>query len=254
MSSATTSAGGKKKKRSNRKKKSEGVEGEGLGGGGMAQSDAADLEEKPTEPDREITATGKEDDILTGEGDKAILDPVSSQNEESDIDDDDVPSELLPVQWRNPSLDVETEILAPPDILEVINPLSTQDCEAPQPSAESEQFFQNPFCPPPPIVDDPSPSDEINSLRRESIKYTSAWESMAPELSDEETPVRVPTPLQQEDTEIPIQQNISKVNEGGNTIIPLDQWVKETLKGISSLYGAEILQIFQVLSMRRSLP
>jgi hypothetical protein len=230
--------GGKKKKKQAKKKKLEQT---------IQSSDPIDeLEELESEMQ-------KEEEVELAEMESKVT-QSTSRNDDSEIDDDDVPSELLPVNWRNPALDVDTEIEDPPDIAapilgETLDPLkeSSQPEQLKETILENpEQYFEDPFRP----TEDPSPADESQippeisssvvdeietpSPRRESLKYVSAWGHMAPVPNSDDESEQIGPSLDvgvtttSGDEAVAISESLSQVTIPD---VSFEQLVKDSLKG-----------------------
>lgn len=229
-------AAGKRKKRS--KKKSEEKTKELI----TPQDTLTEVKE---DEKQENTTIQKKESVKEAEDiiDLVVNDSIfSSRNEEIDLDDeddDDVPSELLSVEWKNPSLNVESELT---DVLDIIEPahstisLNNLDNEA-QVSLQtglSEHFFETPLVGEGGNSSPQRDSDEHNSVPKECVTYTSAWgPCIAPELSDddESVEVRISTPM----VKVEVQDNEEVIPNDAALNISLEQWVKESLKGHSVL-------------------
>jgi hypothetical protein len=145
----------------------------------------------------------------------------ATRHEESDLDDDDVPSELLPVNWRNPQLDVETEIVVPVNIV-LLDPSKAEN-----PVPASETFFETPFDPcsnellqEETTLDSatsPAANKTTSSPRREPLEYISAWD-LGRDHDDEDEPIPHPPP--------------SSTAADQVVVLPIEQWVTDALKGL----------------------
>jgi hypothetical protein len=228
--------GKKKKKQAAKKKKAE----ESLHAREVQQLEALDAELAQKE---EVGSADIESKVTQS----------TSRNDDSEIDDDDVPSELLPVNWRNPALDVDTELEHPPDIAVPIpeEVASLKDSSQPEQSKElilenPEQYFEDPFSPAVESEDESlvhtpsgpevsfSGSDARESLapRRESLKYVSAWGHMASVTNsdDEFEPTEPPVAAATGGEEAAVVSQALSRSEILEEVA-LEQWVKETLKG-----------------------
>lgn len=177
-----------------------------------------------------------------------------SRNDDSDIDDDDVPSELLPVHWRNPALDVEIEIEDPPEIAAPISgeqALALPSKESSQPEQlkelileQPEQYFEDPFSSPPEPPEDSLVSSslvdsgggggrggESSSPKRQSLTYVSAWGHMAPQPNSDDESELKPLPVASSTG----SDDLRAVSDIASHVeIPertLEELVKDSLKG-----------------------
>jgi hypothetical protein len=166
---------------------------------------------------------------------------AATRHEESDLDDDDVPSELLPVNWRNPQLDVETEIVAPVSIV-MLDSDRSDDPET-QISQNPENYFETPFDPNSAADEpqDPSilttlttpPVEEATALpRREPLQYISAWDQdedcVTPPVSDKEEDLHCAFEIASPSASASSAADRPIEDLGG---LSIEQWVADALKG-----------------------
>ena len=129
-----------------------------MAGNGKKRKQGKKKREEQQQPPEQATAPVSGDSVggMAMEGNNKVTPQQQSpsRNDDSEIDDDDVPSELLPVHWRNPALDVEIEIEDPPDIAVLIpgeaGILPFKESSQPEQLKElileqSEQYFEDPF-------------------------------------------------------------------------------------------------------------